>query len=218
MYGFGYDRYNDNYKVVAIFCYDSGKTKVNVHTMGTNCWRKIQEFPFGVPVGESGKFVGGTVNWLVCENGIRLNSSLSIVSLDLGNESYQKILQPDYGDESVFSLTLGELRDCLCIFAYGKSSVNVWIMKKYGNNESWNKLLTIPFIEDFVGLYTTFTKVVYIYEDEQVLLVSTAKDTLKLKLVVYDSKSDTFKLPEIENINNRMLSTVYVESLITTCS
>jgi hypothetical protein len=91
-------------------------------------------------------------------------------------------------------------------------------MKEYGNNESWNKLLTIPFIEDFVGLYTTFTKVVYIYEDEQVLLVSRAKDTLKLKLVVYDSKSDTFKLPEIENINNRMLSTVYVESLITTCS
>ncbi|KAK2385765.1 F-box/kelch-repeat protein [Trifolium repens] len=218
MYGFGYDRYNDNYKVVAVFCYDSGKTKVNVHTMGTNCWRKIQEFPFGVPDGESGKFVGGTVNWLVCENGIRLNSSLSIVSLDLGNESYQKILLPDYGDESVFSLTLGELRDCLCIFAYGKSSVNVWIMKEYGNNESWNKLLTIPFIEDFVGLYTTFTKVVYIYEDEQVLLVSRAKDTLKLKLVVYDSKSDTFKLPEIENINNRMLSTVYVESLITTCS
>jgi F-box interacting protein len=155
---------------------------------------------------------------LVSENGIRSNSSLSIVSLDLGNESYQKILQPDYGDESVFSLTLGELRDCLCIFAYGKSSVNVWIMKEYGNNESWNKLLTIPFIEDFVGLYTTFTKVVYIYEDEQVLLVSRAKDTLKLKLVVYDSKSDTFKLPEIENINNRMLSTVYVESLITTCS
>ncbi|GAU24895.1 hypothetical protein TSUD_116190 [Trifolium subterraneum] len=221
MYGFGYDRCNDSYKVVAIFCYDNGKTKVNVHTMGTNCWRKIQEFPFGsVPVGESGKFVNGTVNWLASgnENGIRLISSSSIVSLDLGNECYRMILQPDYGDVSVFSLSLGELRGCLCIFAYGKSSVNVWIMKEYGNNESWNKLLTIPFIEDFVGLLYTFTKVVYIYEDEQVLLVSRAKDTLKSKLVVYDSKRDTFKFPEIENISNRMVPTIYVESLITTCS
>jgi hypothetical protein len=30
--------------------------------------------------------------------------------------------------------------------------LKTWIMKEYGNNESWNKLLTIPFIEDFVGL------------------------------------------------------------------
>ncbi|CAJ2638486.1 F-box/kelch-repeat protein [Trifolium pratense] len=215
MYGFGYDRYNDNYKVVAISCYDSGKTKVNVHTMGTNCWRRIQEFPSGVvPVGESGKFVGGTVNWLASENGVELNSSsLCIVSLDLGNESYQKILQPDYGDVNVVSLTLGELRDCLCIFARGKSFVDVWLMKEYGKKESWNKLFTIPFIED-IGC----SKVAYIYEDEQVLLVSRAKDMLKPKLVVYDSKRDTFKLPEIENINNWMVPTVYVESLITTCS
>ncbi|GAU24894.1 hypothetical protein TSUD_116180 [Trifolium subterraneum] len=215
IYGFGYDRYNDNYKVVAIFCYEDGKSKVNVHTMGTNCWRKIQEFPCGVvPVGESGKFINGTVNWLASENGVELNSSsLCIVSLDLGNESYQKISQPDYGDVNVLSLTLGELRDCLCICAHGKSFVDIWLMKEYGKKESWNKLFTIPFIED-IGC----SKVAYIYEDEQVLLVSKAKDMLKPKLAVYDSKRDTFKLPEIANINNRMVPTVYVESLITTCS
>jgi hypothetical protein len=61
-YGFGYDPYNENYKVVAVSCYDFGKTKVNVHTLGTNFWRRTREFPSGDPVEETGKFVGGTVN------------------------------------------------------------------------------------------------------------------------------------------------------------
>ncbi|MCI09270.1 F-box/kelch-repeat protein, partial [Trifolium medium] len=63
-YGFGYDHSNDNYKMVTISVYDDPKTEVNVHTLGTNCWRRIQEFPCGVPVCESGKFVGGALNWV----------------------------------------------------------------------------------------------------------------------------------------------------------
>jgi len=47
-----------------------------------------------------------------------------IVSFDLGNESYQEIFQPDYGEvgEDNF-LTLGVLRDCLSI----SSGHVVWI-------------------------------------------------------------------------------------------
>lgn len=73
-YGFGYDHLSDNYKVVAAYFYDAESdstdsddeeeeeerevfknTKVVVHTLGTNCWRRIKMFPCasGVPVGES---------------------------------------------------------------------------------------------------------------------------------------------------------------------
>ena len=190
--------------MVAISCYGSQKTKVNVHTMGTNCcWRRIHEFPCGVPIGKSGKFVCGTIN-----------SPFFIVSLDLKNESYHEILQPGYGDVDVGFLTLGELRDSLCIFAHAKSFIDVCLMKEYGKKESWNKLFTIPLVEDHLGYYPC-TKVAYIYGHEQVLLVS---KSYYLKLVVYDSKSHTFKFPKIENINDGMVPTAYVESLITTCS
>ncbi|XP_004499736.1 F-box/kelch-repeat protein At3g23880-like [Cicer arietinum] len=230
VYGFGYDHLIDNYKVVVVYCYDSesdssdedngdddegfSKTQVMVHTLGTDGWRRIHEFPYSViPFGEWGKFVGGAINWLASEDGSEFSYSFSIVSLDLGNESYQEILQPDYGEVNVVSLTLGVLRDCLCIFAHGESFIDVWIMKEYGKKESWNKLFTVPFIED-LGFYPVI-KVAYIYEDEQVLLVS--RDALKPKLVVYDYRSDTFKLPEIENIDAAIVPTVYVESLISPC-
>ncbi|RHN72395.1 putative F-box domain-containing protein [Medicago truncatula] len=63
-YAFGYDHSSDTYKVVAVFCtsnIDNGvyqlKTLVNVHTMGTNCWRRIQtEFPFKIPFTGTGIF------------------------------------------------------------------------------------------------------------------------------------------------------------------
>ncbi|CAJ2638662.1 unnamed protein product [Trifolium pratense] len=201
--------------MVAISVYDDPKTEVYVHTLGTNCWRRIQEFPYGVPIGdESGKFVGGALNWVVREN----PKKLFVVSLDLENESYQEILQPDYGEVKLIGLTLGEYRDCLCIFAHSsKLIVDVWIMKEYGKKDSWNKLFTIPHIEDLGRPTVNFSPcitVAFIYEDEQVLLVS--RDIFEPKLVVYDSRSDTFKISKFENIKGRD-PTIYIESLITTC-
>ncbi|RHN72871.1 putative F-box associated interaction domain-containing protein [Medicago truncatula] len=77
--GFGYDHHS---KVVAF----SGVYQVQtyVHTMGTNFWTRIQDFPQH----ESGKFINGTLNWLACNNS-------TIVSLDLEKGSYRKLLLPD---------------------------------------------------------------------------------------------------------------------------
>ncbi|KEH27531.1 transmembrane protein, putative [Medicago truncatula] len=87
------------------------KTQVMVHTLGTDSWRLIQDFPSlitGTTYLKSGKFVSGTINWLVCRG------DWSIVSLDLRTVSYQQILPPDYGEEK-FTFKLGVSRDCLCI-------------------------------------------------------------------------------------------------------
>ncbi|MCI85967.1 F-box/kelch-repeat protein, partial [Trifolium medium] len=56
----------------------------------------IQDFPYGIPLGGSGRFVSGTVNWLA-SNDLASNDLLTswvIVSLDLDKESYQEITQP----------------------------------------------------------------------------------------------------------------------------
>ncbi|KAK7359684.1 hypothetical protein VNO77_01647 [Canavalia gladiata] len=212
IYGFGYDRFTDSYKVVAVFCYcydcDAGsyKTEVKVLTLGTNSWRRIQEFPSGVPFDESGKFVSGSVNWLASTAS---SSSWVIVSLDLGKESYQELLQPEYGEVVVVTLTLDVLRDCLCILSHSEMFSDVWLMKDYGNRESWTKLFRVPYLGNPDSL--PYTKALYISEDDQILL------EFQSKLVVYNSRDGTFKVPEIQDINGWMVPEVYIESLISPC-
>lgn len=198
--------------MVAVFCYECDrvyKTQVKIYTLSTNTWRRIQDFPSGVPFDESAKFVSGTLNWLASTTS---SSSWVIVSLDLGKESYQELLQPDYGEVVVVTLTLGVLRDCLCILAHSDTFSDVWVMKEHGNKESWTKMFSVRYMGDDVGLYT-YTKALYISEDDQVLLEFHSSE-----LVVYKSRDGTFKIPQIHNINGWMVPEVYVESLISPCS
>lgn len=217
-FGFGYDRFTDSYKVVAVFRYkcDSShdyKTQVKVHTLGTNSWRLIGDFPYGTsafPLRSSGEFVSGKLNWLVYpDDSVTVRP---IVSLDLGTEDYQEILQPDCGEEGiemVNSSTLGVLRDCLCILR----GQDIWLMKEYGNRDSWTKFATVPHLDSYIYL----NDVLYISEDRQVLL--NCLTPFELKWFVYDSINGTLEfLPDIKKITDLWLSKIYVESLISPCS
>jgi len=113
LFAFGYDPFIDNYKVVSVFCYGrkcnvACKTQVKVHTLGTDSWRTIKDFPSKFRCDRHGVFVSGTVNWLTYCNSSR--DLCAIVSLHLGNESF----------------------------------TDVWLMKEYGNKDSWIKLIRLP--------------------------------------------------------------------------
>jgi len=144
MYGFGYDPVVDNYKVLVVlraFDYNTGnfvdKDKVKVHTLGTSSWENISNFPFVFPLHHSGQYLSGTINWLAFED--ERKGKFFVVSLDLGSESYQKVLLPDDGEVDAYIPHLTVLKDCLCML----SGDDVWVMKEYRNKESWTKLLTI---------------------------------------------------------------------------
>jgi F-box interacting protein len=220
-FGFGYDSSNDNYKVAVIlrsfmkvnsdnFVF---KTELKVHTSSTNCWKNIQGFPFGIiDLKQSGKFLNCTINWLA-SIGFEKRSPLFIVSFDLEKESYQKVLLPDYEGVNVCNFSsLAVLRDCLCVtYGNGCNRVmkDVWVMKEYGNKESWTKLFSLsckvlPIISHF------FAQVVYIFEDDQVLL----KPRWDSDSYVYNSRSGTLKIfTDFQNLLG-----VSYESLISPCS
>ncbi|XP_057432922.1 F-box/kelch-repeat protein At3g23880-like [Lotus japonicus] len=214
-YGFGYDHSTDRYKVVAVFCYECDddeedddfyyKTQVKVHTLGTDSWRSIQEFPSGVAVFDTGKFVSGTLNWLADDS---TNLNPVIVSFDLGKESYHEIFPPVTRE---LVLGLGVLRDCLCIISDPPDRfADIWLMKEYGNKDSWTKLFSMKMMEEVELLYPNL---LHISEDGEVLLVQ-----LREKLVLYNSRDATFKTPPIQDFDSFMDSAVYVESLISPCS
>ncbi|CAJ2657343.1 unnamed protein product [Trifolium pratense] len=207
-----YDRFVDSYKVIA-FNALSTKREISVHILGTDHWRRMQDFPI-LDSGQSlldnreGIFVSDSVNWLVSE---------FIVSLDLENESYQKLSLPVSNVQLRTSrfVTLGTLRGCLSLLLSGKCFADVWIMKEFGNEKSWTKLLTVPYFKEWGVL--RINKVLYISEDHQVLMEIFAKcvGEYKYMLVVYDSINNTFQFPEFQNkIYDDMVPEVYVESLI----
>uniref|UniRef100_A0A494G8U7 F-box domain-containing protein n=1 Tax=Solanum lycopersicum TaxID=4081 RepID=A0A494G8U7_SOLLC len=127
-------------------------------------------------------------------------------------ESYQKLRLPDFDNENN-SWDLGVVRDCLCVFASSDEYWDLWIMKEYGNQESWTKLYTIPNLQD---QDLEADAALYISEDDQ-LLVQCHQDWAEcddMKLVVYDSKAATLNFPVFRNNYKHTHAEVYIESLI----
>ncbi|CAJ2658502.1 unnamed protein product [Trifolium pratense] len=156
----------------------------------------IQDFPSGIPLGlSSGRFVSGTVNWM--------DYNMDIVSLDLNNETYQEIMQPDYGLGIYSEVTLVVLRDCLSIVAESNTYLDVWLMDEYGNTESWTKLFGIP--RSCMGDLESSPNItpLYLSEDDQVLLESRSKR--QFELAIYNSRDSTLKTTEIQKINCSMV-------------
>jgi len=211
-FSFGYNSLTDNYKVIVVFKYDKWigrwvkKIELKLHTLGTNFWRSIKKFPFGaVRFDMLGKFVGGAINWLVFKDSYR-RTSCFIVAFDLGKESYQKVLLPNRRVDVIDFPTLAVLKGCLSV-TYGD---DVWIMKEYGNKESWIKLFTMSYAKD-PRYCSAHPKAIYIFEDDQVLLKCVGN--FNFNYFVYNFRKGTIKLTNFQNILE-----IYIESLISPCS
>lgn len=205
-YSFGYDNTTNKYKIVAIsFIRNPPTPKTSIYTLGSDpmdcSWRGIHDFPerrsrHTLPT--TGLFLSGTVNWLAG----------GLFSLDLATETYQKLLLPT--TSKVGSLTLGVLKDFLCIFDCNDRGTDIWMMMEFGNNESWHILYTIPSIAD----QHPFAKVLYISEDEQFLMLHNKR---QCQLGVYRSRNYSSEILELQH-RAYMDPVVYKESLISPCS
>ncbi|XP_045823812.1 F-box/kelch-repeat protein At3g23880-like [Trifolium pratense] len=201
MYGFGYDSISDTYKVVVVFSdlthddltIDELMNEVNrevmVHTLGTDSWKNVSEFPFAfVSYCQYGQHVTGTINWLIFAGINRV-----IASFDLGKECYREVLLPD--DSSKVDnnkLLLSVFRDCLCMI----SGEDVWVMKEYGNKESWTKLFTISSMRDPRASSYPFIWPIRVFEDEQVLMIY--REDERWGYISYNYKNDTSKFLDFE--------------------
>ncbi|WOH13539.1 hypothetical protein DCAR_0833049 [Daucus carota subsp. sativus] len=211
VYGFGYDESEDDYKVVGIFCVfrnvGTYETEVKIYSSKTDVWRRIEDFPFGIPLDDSGKFANGALHWAASRD-IRsdLPESWIIVSLDVKREKYGKVVQPKYGD-GAYNLTLGVLDKCLCVLCnYQSIRADVWVMKDYGVKESWTKLVTIPYVgEPSVFQYSV---PLCVTENGDVLV------EFESQILLYNSKSNVFKDLEITNFGGCLEADTYIESLV----
>ncbi|PNY05879.1 F-box/kelch-repeat protein [Trifolium pratense] len=143
-----YHRFTDNYKIVAVSLDINRQININTHTFGTNYWTKIQNIPYCCRLRGVGISVSDTVNWLVYDVSGSSSSLWVILSLDLEEYSYRKFLQPLSNERSDSKMVFQELKGCLCILSNDANHSDVWIMKEHGNEQSWTKLLSVPYMAD----------------------------------------------------------------------
>ncbi|XP_045788902.1 F-box/kelch-repeat protein At3g23880-like [Trifolium pratense] len=206
-----YHRFTNNYKIVAVSVASFAKSRqlnVHSHILGTNYWTRIQSVPFYCRVRVGISVNDDTIDWLVYDVD---NCLWLILSLDLEKDSYRKLLHPLSNDKYESNMVFQELKGCLCIVSQRPSHSDVWIMKEYGNEQSWTKLFSVPNMT-YLEFYA-YGRILYVSEDDQVLMQFLTRK--KSSLVIYDFRNDTFNIPKIQNINDDLvIPNIYVESLI----
>ncbi|XP_058182206.1 F-box/kelch-repeat protein At3g23880-like isoform X2 [Rhododendron vialii] len=210
-YGFGFDESNDDYKVVLIL-YDRGggfsaDSNVMVYTLRTDSWRKIGGLSCGIPFGVLGKFLNGSIHWVVCD---KSGSSCSyvIVSIDLEKEAYGEVLPPTYGD-GFFNLELYVLKGSLGVLCRCRENyTDVWIIKEYGKIDPWTKLFTLQEVAE--PRFGQFSTTVCTSNNGELLIL------YRLRFSIYSPKNGTFRNPIFHNVDPWpcLQMCTYVESLV----
>ncbi|XP_076923058.1 F-box/kelch-repeat protein At3g06240-like [Bidens hawaiensis] len=132
-WGFGYDSYSDDYKVV-VGLETPPTTRFHVLSLKSNTWKVIGESKYH-SMGGNGILCDGVLYWFMA-NIIKLK--LIIISFDLSTEELKKIPQPDdadYKTSPFFKHKLGLIQDRLCI--YSCPSSKIWVMV----NNKWEQYI-----------------------------------------------------------------------------
>lgn len=207
VYGFGFDKSNDDYKVVKHFNgnRDLSGVIVQVYSLKSDQWKMIKNFEGPCLMDDPATFVNGKLYW-IANHYYESGSGWNIVSLDLETEEYEILEMPSYVNSGYYS-RLGESDGCLYVLCSHLSSADVWITDdcRIGKG-TWSKVVTIPYIDDF--LKYTYKRVLYVLKNGQVLLLCSST------LVIFDPNDGSFRYPVINNSGEFFGVGTYFESLV----
>uniref|UniRef100_A0A803LLA9 F-box domain-containing protein n=1 Tax=Chenopodium quinoa TaxID=63459 RepID=A0A803LLA9_CHEQI len=162
VYGFGYDKLNDDYKLVRVIQMfadnsDDHVSEVKLYSLKSNSWKKVGEYSNKYYIGNSnisgGVYLNGCLHWFYVRKPVS-DGVIVLVAFDIGTEKIQ-----------------GVIDGCLMVrVAYRRVRTDVWIMKEYGVKESWTKLFTVP-QRECLGVYHSLKPIVYLNKNgsEEVL-------------------------------------------------
>lgn len=132
--GFGWDESSDDYKVFALQWDDSRRRVGKIYSSKTNSWKIVKHNKGFRFTHKPGYFLRGKLHW--CGGTI-----WEVVTLNLKTEEFGTMELPRHRGRWFYT-SLGVVRGSLNLLrVYHETVVEVWVMKEYGVNESWEKVI-----------------------------------------------------------------------------
>ncbi|CAH9109968.1 unnamed protein product [Cuscuta epithymum] len=167
-HGFGYDPLTNDYKVVRIanISFNELPPLVELYELSKGRWRDISHKATGVcyRLGDSipAALVGGIVHWAAMDEDFKN----SVLSFDMSKEVFGEILVPDSVATASLryftDLRVGTYKESLAFFVQSTYGTNpyccVWVMKEYGNVQSWTQIFSINHLRLGFQLLVGFRK------------------------------------------------------------
>ncbi|KAH6760332.1 hypothetical protein C2S51_017281 [Perilla frutescens var. frutescens] len=203
-YGFGFDDLSGDYKVfgIASFFWITGKYEAicKVYSLQTNSWKIVKKGNVS-PFDKEGKFASGKLHW-----NRTLGLYWNIVSFDLRSEVCGAVELPSCFSDHGFYGSMGVLGGCLSMLCDYKSRLDMWVMKQYGVKESWDKVVTVPYLHN--PERSSFSALFAIGPNGEVLL------TYGSTFVIYYPEDNGFRHCQVTDLDIFREPNIYVESLV----
>lgn len=140
-YGFGYNEVTDDYILVVLA--ENPSKDVMIYSLNSNSWR-VLDSPFeGATAFDDqlrGVFTGRALHWVMRHWD---SMEIFVVAFDLQTEQFYCMMLPEYPGGSIhWKVCLGSSGGGLSavfISMYPTYVVDMWVMRKYGDEESWFK-------------------------------------------------------------------------------
>ncbi|XP_027330537.1 F-box protein CPR1-like isoform X2 [Abrus precatorius] len=213
VYGFGYDSFTNDYKVVSIsYFVDLHKRTFNslvqLYSMRSDAWKDLPSMPYALCCARTmGVLVGGALHWVVTRK-LEPDQPDLIVAFDLRFEKFREVPLP-VSVKGNFEMDVAVLGGCLCMVEdRGRSGFDVWVMRVYGSQESWCKVFTVTESYDKRSI-KSLKPLGFSSDGDRVLFEQDRR-----KLCWYNLKSEDVSYVKISGMPNSIEATVCVGSLV----
>ncbi|KAL4295121.1 hypothetical protein HN51_046002 [Arachis hypogaea] len=222
--GFGYDNLHDQYKFVmgcttsSLITDSKVRSGAIVFTFGANpFWKTVAHpvFPYDFLCTINGIFVSGTLNWIVYDPTIDYDElEWFVLTFDLETELFGRLCLPFSRTRSdVIHMPRLQLHNNCLSVCYSTPDMQIictlWIMKEYGVEESWIKLIEIPFRVGMNAPCDWVAPLLYISQDHNLFAI----DESDRKFLVYNLSKNQL-VSQVANGNNCMIIFFCHESLV----
>ncbi|XP_028060525.1 F-box protein At3g07870-like [Camellia sinensis] len=223
MTAFGFSLKTNQYKVVRFFLQEvvyidyntqmgsyREEAEAEIYTIGgEGLWRNMGKVPYHLTNHSFNSFVNGAIHWLNFNH----DSPGFIRCFDFGTEEFRVVPQPlEFGLHREFRghKCVGVLQDSLSICEFSiHCGIDIWMMKEYGNEESWSKEFVIGnVVNNKKGGFDYYEPIMVLKTGEILMLYN------KDGLVLYDPKLGGFKKLSIYWIKSEFYGAAHIPSLV----
>ncbi|VFQ77943.1 unnamed protein product [Cuscuta campestris] len=208
VYGFGYDKLRDDYKLFIV------REEAEIYSVNNESWTTIADFPTpALNIKGQGVLLNGKLHW--SQNRHSYNG-WGIVWIDLTDDGmWGNVQVPCYGEGNFdYTSCVGVLGSYLAVFCIHNPGTltDVWVMREYGVHESWEKIFTF----NLLNLHNRPSGPTG-YEFSSLLCRSVTSEILFLfgsAFVIFDPRDDSIRHRHVFHHHILSDASIYIESLV----